>query len=85
MPFVYNEEGNALSLLLFSTKCKEVQYISLFCVLPVNYREMYILKFILTFRLALDARLHQKTELRAEKPTLSESSKNIAIDTKIFD
>ena len=45
---------------------------------------MYILKFILTFRLAMDARLHQKTELRAEKPTLSESSKNIAIDTKIF-
>ena len=39
---------------------------SLFWVLPVNCREVYILKFILTFRLAMDARLHQKTELRAE-------------------
>ena len=40
--------------------------ISLFCVLSVKCREMYILKFLLTFRLAIDARLHQKTELRAE-------------------
>ena len=39
---------------------------SLFCVLPVNCREVYILKFILTFHLAMDARLHQKTKLRAE-------------------
>ena len=62
----------------------QTKQFSLFCVLPVNYKEMYILKFILTFRLAMDARLHQKTELRAEKPTLSESSKNIAIDTKIL-
>ena len=45
---------------------QESESFSLFCVLPVNCREVYILKFILTFRLAMDARLHQKTELRAE-------------------
>ena len=37
-----------------------------FGVLPVKCREMFILKFLLTFRLAIDARLHQKTELRVE-------------------
>ena len=43
-----------------------IRVFSLFCVLPVKCREMYILKFLLTFRLAIDARLHQKTELKAE-------------------
>ena len=37
-----------------------------FGVLPVKCREMFILKFLLTFRLAIDARLHQKTELMVE-------------------
>ena len=57
----------------------------MFCVLPVNFREVYILKFILTFRLVMDARLHQKTELRAENRPWVRAAKNITVDTKIFD
>ena len=60
-------------ILIISTKGQ----LSLLCVLPVNCREMYILKFILTFRLAMDARLHQKNRTQGVKPTLSESSKKI--------
>ena len=32
----------------------------------------------------MDARLHQKNRTQGGKPTLSESSKNIAIDTKFL-
>ena len=37
---------------------------SLFCVLPVKCREMYILKFLLTFRLASIARRNVNKNLR---------------------
>ena len=45
-------------------------------VLPVNITKILISSFIfLTFRLAIDARLHQKQRLRGNQP-LNESSQN---------
>ena len=46
-------------------------------VLPLKIRRaVFFLQFILTFRLAIDARLHQKNRTQGGKPALSESSKN---------
>ena len=39
--------------------------------------ESWFFSNLLTFRLAIDTRLHQKNRTRGGKPTLSESSKNI--------
>ena len=45
-------------------------------------RRDVFLEFILAFRLAINARLHHKTETQGGKPTLSESIKNNSFSTR---